>query len=149
MVDHNQTNLHGLVALIIEILKMILLIEFIGALILGFHFLQYYSDWKEAFLHGLFTSISATTNAGLDITGASMVPYANDYFVQFITILLLTLGSIGFPVLIEVKNYLFHRDEFHTSISIFTFYQNNNHYICRTSFLWNTIHYFAGISAFL
>ena len=41
MVDHNQTNLHGLVALIIEILKMILLIEFIGALILGFHFLQY------------------------------------------------------------------------------------------------------------
>ena len=112
MVDHNQTNLHGLVALIIEILKMILLIEFIGALILGLRFLQYYSDWKEAFLHGLFASISATTNAGLDITGASMEPYADDYFVQFITILLLTLGSIGFPVLIEVKNYIFHKKDF-------------------------------------
>ena len=49
---------------------------------------------------------------GLDITGASMVPYADDYFVQFITILLLTLGSIGFPVLIEVKNYLFHKNDF-------------------------------------
>src|SRR3954452_13396096 len=48
MVDHNQTTLHGLVALIIEILKMILLIEFIGALILGLRFLHYYSDWKEA-----------------------------------------------------------------------------------------------------
>ena len=148
MVDHNQTNLHGLVALIIEILKMILLIEFIGALILGFHFLHYYSDWKEAFLHGLFASISATTNAGLDITGASMVPYADDYFVQFITILLLTLGSIGFPVLIEVKNYLFHKNEFHTSISFFTIYKANNHDLCSPSFLWNFIHHFVGISAF-
>jgi len=112
MVDHNQSNLSGLVVLIREILIMILLIEFIGALILGFHFIQYYPSWEEAFLHGLFTSISATTNAGLDITGASMEPYANDYFVQLINIILLTLGSIGFPVLIEVKNYLFHKNEF-------------------------------------
>lgn len=110
MVDHNQTNLAGLVALIREILKIILLIELIGALILGFHFLQYYPTIGEAFLHGLFASISATTNAGLDITGASMEPYANDYFVQLINILLLTLGAIGFPVLIELKNYLFHKE---------------------------------------
>ena len=41
-----------------------------------------------------------------------MEPYANDYFVQLITILLLTLGAIGFPVLIEVKNYLFHKTKF-------------------------------------
>src|SRR3954452_22266426 len=58
MVDHNQTNLAGLVALIREILKIILLIEFVGAVILGFHFLQYYPTIGEAFLHGLFASIS-------------------------------------------------------------------------------------------
>jgi Trk-type K+ transport system membrane component len=69
-------------------------------------------------------SISATTNAGLDITGASMEPYADDYFVQFITILLLTLGSIGFPVLIEVKNYLFHKNDFTLSISVFHYLQS-------------------------
>ena len=112
MVDHNQTNLAGLVALIREILKIILLIELVGALILGFHFLQYYPTMGEAFLHGLFASISATTNAGLDITGASLQPYANDYFVQLINILLLTLGAIGFPVLIELKNYLFHKEDY-------------------------------------
>lgn len=111
MVDHNQTNLSGLVALIIEILKIILLIEFIGALILGFHLLKYYPNFWEAMFNGLFMSVSATTNAGLDITGASMMPYANDYFVQLINIILITLGAIGFPVLIEVKNYLFYKEE--------------------------------------
>ncbi|WP_071394444.1 TrkH family potassium uptake protein [Bacillus tuaregi] len=109
-VDHNQTTLAGLVALIREILKIILLVELVGALILGFHFMQYYPSAKEAFLHGLFASISATTNAGLDITGESFMPYANDYFVQLITIILITLGAIGFPVLIEFKNYLFQKD---------------------------------------
>lgn len=111
MVDHNQTNLAGLVALIIEILKMILIIEFIGAVVLGFHLLKYYPSLWEAMLNGLFMSVSATTNAGLDITGASLVPYANDYFVQLINIILITLGAIGFPVLIEVKNYLFYKQE--------------------------------------
>ena len=110
MVDHNQTNLSGLVALIKEILKIILIIEFLGALILSFHFLQYYPTVGEAILHGLFTSVSATTNAGLDITGASLEPYANDYYVQLINIVLLTLGAIGFPVLIEAKHYLFQKE---------------------------------------
>ncbi|ETI70750.1 TrkH family potassium uptake protein [Neobacillus vireti] len=106
MVDNNQFALSGLVHLVKEIIKIILLIELIGALILGFYFLQYYPTWKEAFLHGLFTSVSATTNAGMDITGDSLAPYAKDYFVQLINITQIILGAIGFPVLIEVKHYL-------------------------------------------
>ncbi|MDA6141505.1 Ktr system potassium uptake protein D, partial [Escherichia coli] len=46
-----------------------------------------------------------------DITGASFVPYANDYFVQVVTVLLITLGAIGFPVLIEVKHFFLKRKE--------------------------------------
>ncbi|MGX1432635.1 trk/ktr system potassium uptake protein [Cytobacillus horneckiae] len=109
MVDHNQYALSGLVQLVKEIVKIIVVIEIIGTLILGFHFLKYYSTWEEAFLQALFASVSATTNGGLDITGASMIPYAGDYFVQFITIILITLGAIGFPVLIELKEFLFRR----------------------------------------
>ncbi|WNS76942.1 TrkH family potassium uptake protein [Bacillus sp. DTU_2020_1000418_1_SI_GHA_SEK_038] len=109
MIDHNQMALSGLVHLIREIIKIVLLIELLGALILGFHFLKYYPTWEEAFLHGLFASVSATTNAGMGITGASLVPFASDYFVQLINILLIILGAIGFPVLIEVKEYLFNK----------------------------------------
>ena len=111
MTDQNLTNLSGLVVLMRQILLIIVLIEIVGALILGTYFLNYYPTWQEAYLHGLFASVSATTNAGFDITGESFIPFANDYFVQFITIILLTLGAIGFPVLIEVKNYILNRNQ--------------------------------------
>jgi potassium uptake TrkH family protein len=121
MVDHNQSNLSGLVNLIREILKLILIIEAAGALILGVHFLSYYDTFQEAMLHGLFASVSATTNGGFDITGASLIPYADDYFVQLIHIILITLGAIGFPVLIEVKHYLFDRRDYKNfRFSLFT-----------------------------
>ncbi|MBS4224837.1 TrkH family potassium uptake protein [Lederbergia citrea] len=117
MVDNNQFALSGLVRLIREIIKIILLIELIGALVFGFHFLKYYPTWKEAFLQGLFASVSATTNAGMDITGESLAPYAGDYFVQTITIILIILGAIGFPVLIEVKEFIYGKK---TRFSLFT-----------------------------
>ncbi|MGM0974770.1 MAG: TrkH family potassium uptake protein [Bacillota bacterium] len=106
MIDNNQFSLSGLVRLVKGILKMILLIELVGALIYGFYFLNYYPTWQEAFLQGLFASVAATTNAGMDITGESYAPYASDYFVQLMTIIQIIIGSIGFPVLIEVKEYL-------------------------------------------
>ncbi|WP_347552115.1 TrkH family potassium uptake protein [Pseudalkalibacillus hwajinpoensis] len=109
--DQNRGTLAGLVKLMRQILGLILLFEAIGTVILGLYLLKYYPSWQEAFLQGFFASVSATTNAGFDITGNSLVPYANDYFVQTINMLLLILGAIGFPVLIELKEYLFRRKE--------------------------------------
>lgn len=108
MTDQNQSNLSGLVNLLKQILILIIAIEVIGGLILGTYMLKYFPSWEEAYLQGFFASVSATTNAGFDITGQSLIPFAKDYFIQFINILLLTLGAIGFPVLIELKAYLFH-----------------------------------------
>ncbi len=128
MTDQNQTNLSGLVTLMKQILGIILLIEFFGALILGTYFLNYFPTWQEAYLQGLFASVSATTNAGFDITGDSLIPFANDYFVQFVTILLLTLGAIGFPVLIELKSYILdkkkmrHHFSLYTKLTVITFF---------------------------
>ncbi|MGG3573152.1 TrkH family potassium uptake protein [Bacillus gobiensis] len=118
MAEHNQSHLSGIVKLIKQVLMLILLIEFIGGLILSLYFLTYY-DAKEAFLHGFFASISATTNGGFDITGDSMVPFKDDYFVQLITMILIILGAIGFPVLVEVKNFLFSRNQ-RTRFSLFS-----------------------------
>lgn len=108
--DQNQINLAGLVQLLKQILVLILLIEAVGALILGSYYMNYFPNWQTAFLQGLFASVSATTNAGFDITGESLIPFAHDYFVQFVTMLLIILGAIGFPVWIEVKNFLLHKD---------------------------------------
>ncbi|WP_188454805.1 TrkH family potassium uptake protein [Virgibacillus oceani] len=107
--DQNHSHMSGLVKLMIQILLIILIIESIGTIILGTYFLSYFPTWQESYLQGLFASVSATTNAGFDITGNSLIPFAHDYFVQFINIILLTLGAIGFPVLIELKDFLMHR----------------------------------------
>ncbi|MCU9612301.1 TrkH family potassium uptake protein [Caldibacillus lycopersici] len=110
MADQNQISLSGLVQLLRQLLLIIFVIELVGALILGTYYLHYFSNWKEAYLNGLFSSVSATTNAGFDITGESLVPFAHDYFVQLIHILLIILGAIGFPVLIELKNFLLRKN---------------------------------------
>jgi len=103
-----------------QILTIIITIELIGAAIFGIYYLKYFPTWQEAFVQGFFASVSATTNAGFDITGASLMPFANDYFVQFITMILLILGAIGFPVLIEVKDFLLHRGSFPYKFTLFT-----------------------------
>ncbi|MFZ3579698.1 TrkH family potassium uptake protein [Virgibacillus sp. DJP39] len=105
-IDQNRTTLGGLVQLLLKILKIILLIELIGTIILSTYFLSYFDTWQEALLQGFFGAVSATTNAGFDITGASLIPFADDYFVQFVNIILLTLGAIGFPVLIELQDFI-------------------------------------------
>ncbi|TQR20187.1 TrkH family potassium uptake protein [Psychrobacillus vulpis] len=119
MVDHNQPNLSGVVHLIREIVKILLLIQLIGATLLTLYFTQYYNSFKQAMIHGIFTSVSATTNAGFDITGQSLMPYHHDYFVQTITSFLIVFGAIGFPVLIEVKEFLSNKNK-NFRFSLFT-----------------------------
>lgn len=112
MVDHNQYNLSGVVHLIKEIIKILLTIEIVGAIILTLYFTQYFGTFKEALYNGAFAAISATTNGGFDITGNSLKSFRHDYFVQLINMIMIVLGAIGFPVLIEVKNFLSNKNRY-------------------------------------
>lgn len=109
MLDNNKDTMSGTVKLILDIVRTILIIEFVGAALLAFYFYRDTPDLQYAIMQGIFVSVSATTNGGLDITGQSLIPYANDYFVQTIVMFLIILGSIGFPVLIELKAYIKNR----------------------------------------
>lgn len=120
MTDQNQENLSGLVHLIRSILILMISIEIIGGILLGTRFLQYYPDWKDAYFHGFFAAVSATTNCGFDLTGQSLIPYKEDYIIQIIHMILIILGSIGFPVLMEVKQYLSNRKRKLFRFSLFT-----------------------------
>lgn len=119
MVDHNQYTLAGVVKLIKQIVALIFLIELIGGITLTLYIMPAYETFSEALLNGMFLSVSATTNAGFDITNASLAPYFNDYFVQTIIMILIILGAIGFPVLVEVKSY-FSKKIPHFRFSLFT-----------------------------
>ena len=111
MTDQNQVSFSGLVFLLKQVLILFITIEAIGAIILGIYLMKDFPSVPEAFLQGLFMSISAATNAGFDIVGASLLPYAHDYYVQSVNIFLMIFGSIGFPVLIELKRFLSRRKD--------------------------------------
>lgn len=119
MVDQNQVSFSGLVYLMKNILGLAFLIELFGALVLGTYYLNYFSTWQEAYYQGFFASLTAFTNAGFDLTGQSLIPFAHDYFVQFFTILLVIAGAIGFPVLVELRAY-FSRKNKNYKFSLFT-----------------------------
>lgn len=106
MTDTNQFSMSGMVRMLRDILVLIFGIELLGTLILGIYFIPHYQSIPEAMFQGLYNSVSLVTNAGVDITGHSLMPFANDYFVQIISILLIMAGAIGFPVLLETKKFL-------------------------------------------
>ena len=108
--------------LIREIVKIILLIEIIGGLIFTFYIMRFYDSFNEAFLNGLFMSVSATTNAGFDITGESLMPYFNDYFIQIVTMLLIILGN-WFSGINRSKGFFLEKN---STFSFFIIYKNND-----------------------
>ncbi|NQX62261.1 TrkH family potassium uptake protein [Paenibacillus qinlingensis] len=107
MIDQNRNNLSGLVQLMQLVLLFTLILEAISTLAFGFYFYftgEYESIWRALYF-GMFHTISAFTNAGFDLFGNSLLNYSSDYFVQALTMFLIVLGGIGFPVLAELREY--------------------------------------------
>ncbi len=120
MADQNQYSLADIVQLIRQIVVLIFAIELIGGLIFTLYLWKDFETFGEALLNGLFMAVSATTNAGFDLTGMSLHMYFNDYFIQLITMILIVLGAIGFPVLVEVRMYLSRNRKENFRFSLFT-----------------------------
>ena len=121
MVDQNRNHLSGLVRLLRIVFLLAFTFELIGAFIFTIYFYAagYVTSWKQAVYQGVFHSIAAFTNAGFDIFRQSLLDFSNDYFVQIVTMMLIILGAIGFPVLIEIRHYVFSGDQ-HFRFSLFT-----------------------------
>ncbi|GAA1382422.1 TrkH family potassium uptake protein [Peribacillus frigoritolerans] len=118
--EQNSPTFSGIVRFIRMIFFFFVMIELLGAIVFGTYFLKYFPTWQEAYLQGFFASVSATTNAGFDITGKSLIPFANDYFVLTLNIILFIIGSLGFPVLMEVSQWLRHKGKMPFRFSLFT-----------------------------
>jgi trk system potassium uptake protein TrkH len=80
-----------------------IIIELIGTgiLTLLFHF-RYAYPLKNAFIHGLFHSVSSFNNAGFSIYSNNFVSFAEDFVLNITVMLLIIIGGIGFSVLSEM-----------------------------------------------
>ena len=94
----NLSSLKGVVKFTLNVIKITLIIELIGALLLTFNFMRDYSFVKSLGL-GLFHSVSSFNNAGFDLlTKFNLF----DPISKIITILLIILGGLGYLVIIDV-----------------------------------------------
>ncbi len=129
MIDQNRGNISGMVQTIKLVLGFAVILELIGAIVFGtyFYLSGYENTWYEAYYSGLFHALSSYTNSGFDIFGDSLYRFSKDYFVQTLTMILLILGALGFPVLIEIrtklsKKYPDFRFSLYTKLTTSTFF---------------------------
>lgn len=109
--DMNQPMLSGMVRLVTSVFGLMLTVQLVfGTLFAAcFKATGVWKNWSSAFFHGLYVSVSSVTNAGFDVTGTSIIPFRHDYGFLFIVMVLIVIGSIGYPVLIECENWFLYR----------------------------------------
>lgn len=99
----NQFSLAGMVRLVKAVGLVTVLFEGIGAIILALRFLPDFG-WPKGLWYGIFHSISAFCNAGFDLLGGfrNLEPYAADWVVNSVVMVLIVSGGIGFSVIAEL-----------------------------------------------
>ena len=99
----NQFTISGIVRLTKYIIYTTLIIEGLGAVLLGFKFIPEYG-WSTGVFYSIFHSISAFCNAGFDIVGhgRSLTPFVGNPLINLTIVMLITVGGIGFTVIIDL-----------------------------------------------
>lgn len=99
----NVGSSSGIVKLIIRIFITTVTIEFFGALLSFFVFVQDYPV-IDAIEISIFHSVATFNNSGFDILGnyQSLIPYQNNILLNIVTCVLIFLGGIGFLVIREL-----------------------------------------------
>lgn len=99
---YNLDSLRGLVRVTKSVVLGTLLVEGIGACL---YFLCFVGEYgPTAIWYAIFHAVSAFCNAGLDLLGdSSLAAYATNLWVNLVTIGLIVIGGIGFPVWRDVR----------------------------------------------
>lgn len=122
----NQIDLSGLVRLTRYILLITFTIEGIGVLLLSTTFIPQFGVVKGIW-YSVFHAISAFCNAGFDLMGSvsgqfsSLMSYVNNFTVTITISMLIILGGLGFPVILDIiKNRKMSKLMLHSKIVIVT-----------------------------
>ncbi|MEK5189123.1 TrkH family potassium uptake protein [Enterococcus sp. FSL R5-0957] len=111
MTDMNQPRLSGIVRLIRITFAILIWFQLLFGTFFSiyFYYRGYFNRWRDAVFYGFYQAISAVTNSGFDVTGDSIKPFAHDYFFLILIMFLIFVGGIGFPVLMECREWLLYK----------------------------------------
>lgn len=107
-IEQNQNKMLSLKKLMKLVFKIALIIEFFAFIIfiLLLYFRGYYLTLKESAYYAGFHVVSSYTNSGFSIFENNLYNFTNDYVFQTFTMILIILGAIGFPIIIETYSFI-------------------------------------------
>ncbi|MDR0670822.1 MAG: Trk family potassium uptake protein [Oscillospiraceae bacterium] len=100
----NQDSVGGMAELVRHVVRVTLIIEGVGAVLLAAaFFVGGAADLPHSLWYGIFHSVSAFCNAGFDILGSdSLTPFRDNAVICGVISLLIISGGIGFPMWSEL-----------------------------------------------
>jgi len=102
----NVDSLRNTFRLLGQIAAITFAVEIVGAVVLGAGFFRRGMGVGESAFQGVFHSIMAFCNAGFTILpGEGLASYAGDWVVVGSLVAVITLGGLGFPVLVDLYRY--------------------------------------------
>ena len=102
--DFTVGNYKNLKELLKKIIIMTFGMEFVGAVVLYFHFTQFKGGYR--IFASVFHSVSAFCNAGFSIFSNNFEDYISHYGINITLMLLIIFGGIGFLVLNETLLFI-------------------------------------------
>ena len=102
----NVDSLRNTFRLLGQIAAITFAVELVGAVALGVGFFRRGMGLGESAFLGLFHSVMAFCNAGFTtLPGEGLLPYAGDWVIVGTLVAVITLGGLGFPVLVDLYRY--------------------------------------------
>lgn len=122
MGESNKVDMNNLVK---NIVLVTFVFELIGAIFLYFTFRHDFLSTSTAIYYSVFHSVSAFCNAGFSLFSTSFVNYFNNVNINMVISLLIIIGGIGFPFMVDLRRnirngFKFSRFSLHSKIVIFT-----------------------------
>lgn len=100
----NIYTLSGLIRFTKNILRVTLIFESLGALVLSIRFSRDLPFFRAVW-YGLFHSVSAFNNAGFSLFSDSLISYKEDVIVNIVIAVLIISGGVGFIVISDIYKY--------------------------------------------
>lgn len=102
----NMDTMSGLVRMLIYVVKASLIVEGAGAVCYALYFIPRCGVLRGVW-YGVFHSVSAFCNAGVDILGdSSLAVYVSNPWMNLVTMALIILGGLGFMVWRDLSSFL-------------------------------------------
>lgn len=115
-------NVHGIVRMSLYILKIVMLTEIGGAVLMAPVFIRDFGTAK-GICYALFHSVSAFCNAGFDLMGvrekySSLVSYQGNVVINLVVCFLIVFGGLGFYTWKDIQDKKFHFSKFNLQTKV-------------------------------